>query len=138
MQINKEKIKSVFQLLKCSITEFLDDKCLKLSASLSYSTIFALPSLAILIISSVGLFYDEKMVTTEFFEQIADLLGEKAAIQVQNAIQNINVDGSSRIGQWVGILLVALVKQLIPALLQHYTSTLPFATPTTSSLKSSP
>lgn len=103
MRINKERIKSVFQLIKSSFVEFLDDKCLKLSASLSYSTIFALPSLAILIISSVGLFYDEKMVTTEFFEQIADLLGEKAAIQVQNAIQNINVDGSSRIGQWVGI-----------------------------------
>src|SRR5690606_20582757 len=103
MRINKERIKSVFQLIKSSFVEFLDDNCLKLSASLSFPTIFALPSLAILISSSVGLFYDEKMVTTEFFEQIADLLGEKAAIQVQNAIRNINVDGTSRIGQWVGI-----------------------------------
>lgn len=92
----------VFRLLKASILEFLDDNCFKLSASLSYSTIFALPSLAILIISSVGLFYDPTRVSSEFFYQLADFVGEKPASQIQNIILNIHFDTSSHIARWVG------------------------------------
>lgn len=105
MEINekKEKLKSVFKLFKVSAEEFIADNCLKFSASLSYSTIFALPSLAILIISSVGLIYDEKAVSGELFDQIASVFGTKVTEQIQQAIENINLDGSSKIGQWVGI-----------------------------------
>lgn len=105
MKINekKEKLKSVVKLFKVSAEEFIADNCLKFSASLSYSTIFALPSLAILIISSVGLFYDEKAVSGELFDQIASVFGTKVTEQIQQAIENISLDGSSKIAQWVGI-----------------------------------
>ena len=103
IQEQKENLTSVFKLFKVSVEEFLTDNCLKFSASLSYSTIFALPSLAILIISSVGLIYDEKAVSGELFDQIASVFGTKVTEQIQQAIENINLDGSSRIGQWVGI-----------------------------------
>ena len=103
IQEQKENLTSVFKLFKVSVEEFLTDNCLKFSASLSYSTIFALPSLAILIISSVGLFYDEKAVSGELFDQIASVFGTKVTEQIQQAIENINLDGSSKIGQWVGI-----------------------------------
>ncbi|ATA73900.1 ribonuclease BN [Capnocytophaga sp. H4358] len=81
----------------------MDDNCLKLSASLSYSTIFALPSLAILLISSVGLFHDSREVSDEFFLQIANLVGEKSAEQIQEVILNMNFDGSNQIAYWVSI-----------------------------------
>lgn len=103
MKKKKRKLKSVFKLFKLSVEEFFADNCLKFSASLSYSTIFALPSLAILIISTVGIFYDQKAVSNELFEQISGVFGEKVTEQIRQAINNINVDGSSRIGQWVGI-----------------------------------
>lgn len=103
IQEQKENLTSVFKLFKVSVEEFLTDNCLKFSASLSYSTIFALPSLAILIISSVGLIYDEKAVSGELFDQIASVFGTKVTEQIQQAIENINLDGSSKIGQWVGI-----------------------------------
>lgn len=99
----KEKLKKVWNLIKTSGMEFMDDNCLKLSASLSYSTIFSLPALAILIISSVGLFLDEKTVSTEFLSSLSQMLGPKVASQVETAVDNINVGGKSMIGQWVGI-----------------------------------
>ncbi|CEN52282.1 conserved hypothetical protein [Capnocytophaga canimorsus] len=64
---------------------------------------FALPSLAILIISSVGLFYDANQVSSEFFHQLADLVGEKSALQIQSVIDNIQIDDSGRIAQWISI-----------------------------------
>lgn len=94
--------KNIFKLLKATAIEFIDDNCFKLSASLSYSTIFALPSLAILIISSVGLFYNPSEVSAEFFFQLADLVGEKPALQIQSIIQQINFDDSSYIARWIG------------------------------------
>lgn len=99
----KEKLQSIFKLLKLSVEEFLADNCLKFSASLSYSTIFALPSLAILIISSVGLFFDERQVSGELFDQVSSVFGHKVTLQIQQAIENINIDGSSRIAQWIGV-----------------------------------
>lgn len=99
----KEKLQSIFKLFKLSVEEFLADNCLKFSASLSYSTIFALPSLAILIISSVGLFFDERQVSGELFDQVSSVFGHKVTLQIQQAIENINIDGSSRIAQWIGV-----------------------------------
>lgn len=93
----------IIKLLKLSSLEFLEDNCLKLSASLSYSTIFALPSLAILIISSVGLFYDSTVVSSEFFEQMENLVGKKTTLQIQEIILNIRIDGSNRVAYWVSI-----------------------------------
>ena len=56
----KEKFKGIFNLFKVSVNEFLDDNCVKFSASLSYFTIFSIPPLAILIISLAGYIFSEK------------------------------------------------------------------------------
>ncbi|MFJ1262985.1 YihY/virulence factor BrkB family protein [Capnocytophaga canis] len=101
--VNRITNNPFIKLLKTSGMEFMDDNCLKLSASLSYSTIFALPSLAILLISSVGLFHDSREVSDEFFLQIANLVGEKSAEQIQEVILNMNFDGSNQIAYWVSI-----------------------------------
>src|SRR5690554_7105709 len=66
----KDKLKSIFTLFKVSVMEFLDDNCMKFSASLSYYTVFSIPPLAILIISSAGYFFGEEAVSGELFAQI--------------------------------------------------------------------
>ncbi|MFJ1366206.1 YihY/virulence factor BrkB family protein [Capnocytophaga canimorsus] len=108
----------IFKLFKLTALEFLEDNCLKLSASLSYSTIFALPSLAILIISSVGLFYDANQVSSEFFHQLADLVGEKSALQIQSVIDNIQIDDSGRIAQWISIATLIFTASAVFAEIQ--------------------
>ena len=100
--MSQNKKTSLFKLLKISAVEFIDDNCLKLSASLSYSTIFALPSLVILIISSVGLFYDSDVVSSEFFQQLTAIVGEKPVEQIKSVISNIEQSGSSSIARWIG------------------------------------
>jgi len=98
----KDKFKGVFKLFKVSINEFLDDNCVKLSASLSYFTIFSLPPLAILTITSAGYFFGEEAVRGEFFGQIQSLVGDKAALQIQEAIKNIKLSNNLSIATIIG------------------------------------
>lgn len=100
----KEKLKSVFKLFKVSVMEFLDDNCVKFSASLSYYTIFSIPPLAILMISSAGYFFGEEAVRGEFFSQIEDLVGSNAALQIQEAIKGIRLSDNMNIATIIGFV----------------------------------
>lgn len=98
----KDKFKGIYKLFKVSVNEFLDDNCIKLSASLSYFTIFSLPPLAILTITSAGYFFGEEAVRGEFFGQIQSLVGDKAAFQIQEAIKNIKLSNNLSIATIIG------------------------------------
>ena len=100
----KEKFKGIFNLFKVSVNEFLNDNCMKFSASLSYYTIFSIPPLAILIITSAGYFFGEEAVRGEFFLQIENLVGQKAAFQIQEAIKNIKLSNNLCIAAIVGTI----------------------------------
>ncbi|MBL7869087.1 MAG: YihY/virulence factor BrkB family protein [Flavobacterium lindanitolerans] len=82
-------------LLKNTISEFNDDNAIKLSASLSYYTIFAIPPLMIIIITLCGFFFGKDAVTGELYGQINRLVGNDAAIQIQNAIKNVELSDSN-------------------------------------------
>ncbi|WP_317129779.1 YhjD/YihY/BrkB family envelope integrity protein [Flavobacterium franklandianum] len=81
----KKKIVALlsWNLLKKTFQEFDDDNALKLSASLSYYTIFSLPPLLIIIISIFSIFFGREAVTGQFFGQINGMVGNEAAIQIQ-------------------------------------------------------
>ncbi|MBU7569832.1 MAG: YihY/virulence factor BrkB family protein [Flavobacterium sp.] len=82
-------------LFKNTISEFNDDNAIKLSASLSYYTIFAIPPLMIIIITLCGFFFGKDAVTGELYGQINRLVGNDAAIQIQNAIKNVELSDSN-------------------------------------------
>ncbi len=80
-----------WKLLKKTYQEFDDDNAIKLSASLSYYTIFSLPPLLIIIMSIFSVFFGREAVTGRFFGQINGMVGNEAAIQIQETIKNIIV-----------------------------------------------
>lgn len=93
------KTKGIFSkswyLLKTTFDEFNDDNAIKLSASLSYYTIFALPPLMIIIITICGFFFGKEAVTGQLYGQINGLVGNDAAIQIQNTIKNVELSNSN-------------------------------------------
>ena len=84
-----------WKLLKKTFQEFDDDNALKLSASLSYYTIFSLPPLLIIIISIFSIFFGREAVNGQFFGQINGMVGNEAAIQIQETIKNIELTENS-------------------------------------------
>jgi membrane protein len=97
-----------WNLLKKTTTEFLDDNAIKLSASLAYYTIFALPPLLIIIITISGFFFGEKAVTGQLYGQINGLVGKQAAIQIQTAIKNIELSNDNFIATVFGVVMLLI------------------------------
>ncbi|MBA9072105.1 membrane protein [Flavobacterium gossypii] len=91
----KGLLSKTWYLLKTTFNEFNDDNAIKLSASLSYYTIFALPPLMIIIITICGFFFGTEAVTGQLYGQINGLVGNDAAIQIQNAIKNVELSNSN-------------------------------------------
>jgi len=96
----------VWFLLSEAFNGFNDDNGLKLSAALSYYTIFSLPPLLIVIISLSGLFFGTEAVKGELFGQINGLVGNDAALQVQEIIKNVKLSHSSVFATIFGIIIL--------------------------------
>jgi membrane protein len=89
------KLKQVFSFLKQVINEFIDDKALKFSASLSYYTVFSIAPFLAIIISFSGYFFGREAVQGEIYPQINELVGHDAALQIQQMITNIHLSKTS-------------------------------------------
>lgn len=98
-----DKIKFLF---KETFREFIDDNAVKLSAALSYYTIFSLPPLLIIIISASGFFFGDEAVRGELFGQINGLVGNSAALQIQEAIKNVKLSNSNTFITTTGIIIL--------------------------------
>jgi membrane protein len=73
-------IKRYFHVLKEAASGFSQDNCAKLSAALSYYTIFAIGPLLIIIISLSAIFYGRDAVQGRLYGQLNGLIGSGAAL----------------------------------------------------------
>ncbi len=99
-------IKKIWYLLKETFHEFIDDNAIKLSAALSYYTVFSLPPLLIIIISLCGIFFGSEAVKGELFGQINGLVGNAAALQIQETIKNVKLSSNNIFATTVGIIIL--------------------------------
>ncbi|MBG6109655.1 membrane protein [Flavobacterium sp. CG_9.10] len=104
----REAAKSGWELLKRTYREFDDDNGIKLSASLSYYTIFSLPPLLIIILSIFSFFFGPEAVTGKFYVQINGMVGYQAALQIQETIKNIELSNSNTFAAIFGGTLLVI------------------------------
>jgi membrane protein len=101
-------VHKVGYLVKQALIGFIDDKALKLSAALSYYTIFSLPPLLIIIISLSGIFFGADAVRGEIFGQIKGLVGSDAALQIQETLKNIKLSNSTVFAAIIGVIILLI------------------------------
>jgi membrane protein len=104
----KNTLKKAGYLLKETSKEFINDNAIKLSASLSYYTIFSLPPLLIIIISLCGFVFGAEAVRGEIFGQINGLVGNAAAMQIQETIKNVKLSTSNTFFTTIGIIVLLI------------------------------
>jgi membrane protein len=106
----KYKILSIFlniwKILKSTFSQFITDNGLKLSASLSFYTIFSLAPLLIIIISLCGFFFGADAVKGEIFGQLKGLLGSDAAKQIQEIIKNTSLSNDNIPATIFGVIIL--------------------------------
>ena len=104
----KQSFKNGFKLLKDTASGFSDDKGLKLSASLSYYTVFSLAPMLLLLISLVGMFFGKDASQGKLFFEINGLLGNEAAAQVQEMVKNMELNGESSWAVIIGSITLVI------------------------------
>lgn len=102
-QISMNKLKFYFNILKQTIVEFGDDRIMKMSASLTYYTIFSLSPLILIIISSASLFYKKDAIENRLFYELKNVVGPDVALSIQNFVANSTLSGDSSVALYIGI-----------------------------------
>lgn len=103
--------KKTWQLLVRSFNHFNDFNGFKLSAALSYYTVFSVAPLLIVIISLAGIFFGRLAVEGRVYHQISGLVGSDTALQIQNIIKNTQVTNHGKLGGLIGTIILLIGAQ---------------------------
>ncbi|TVR76492.1 MAG: YihY/virulence factor BrkB family protein [Chitinophagaceae bacterium] len=98
-----ETIIWIYRLIRESIEQFIQDRVFNFSAALAYYTIFSIGPVMIIVISLVGFFYEDRSIQTEMFVHIKEMLGEEAAVQIENLIDNISLSDEKTFSFFLGL-----------------------------------
>lgn len=97
-----------WKILKDAANGFSDDKGMKLSSALAYSTIFSLPPMLLLIIIFAGTFYGKDAVEGRVFVELRKIFDDsEIALQIQDVIRGLQQQKNSLAATVIGA--VALV-----------------------------
>ena len=103
----KSTWKDIYSILKETAISFGDDKAIKMSASLSYYTVFSIAPLLLLLISLAGAFFGRDAIHGKVFGEINGILGNDAAAQIQEIIRNMELSGQTTISLVIsGVMLL--------------------------------
>lgn len=102
--MKKNRVKGIWEVLKDAGNGFLKDKVPKLSGSLAYYTIFSLGPMLLVIIFLANLFWREHAIEGTIVEQLRSLVGDGAALQIQEIMKNASMDSSSTFAAVAGFI----------------------------------
>lgn len=124
IQHQKKRItfKSLWTILKKTVDGIIDDKVTKLSAALSYATIFSFAPF-ILIIITIGAFFAQDL-EGKLFGQLSMLLGTDVAKVLQDVVHNAQVAEKSTISTIIGIGVILFSATTIFASIQESLNTI--------------
>lgn len=95
MEYDFKSLEKIFFLLRETLAQSMSDDIIKLSASLSYYTIFSLSPLLIIIIYVTGKFFGSDAVRGEIFGEINWFIGNNSTIEIQEMIKNIKISNNN-------------------------------------------
>jgi membrane protein len=97
-----------YKAIRHSITHFIDDNAIQLSASLSFYTLFAVAPIIIIMISLAGIFLGTAAVQGKIYNEISGMVGAGAATQIQEIIKNIQNSHQAPLGAIIGIVILLI------------------------------
>jgi membrane protein len=97
---------NILKLIKHTFVGFLEDNAFKLSASLSYYTLFSLAPMLLVFFSIESFFYGQDAIRGKLYGQINGLVGKEVAIQVQKMVQTAQLSGKTGFAGIVGVMML--------------------------------
>ncbi len=98
-------LQRVIAILKAAAKEFGLDGGLRISASLSYYTIFSLVPLMLLVVSIAGFAFDDPAVAQDLVDEVSDVAGAEVAGVIDSLLEQVAQDRAGALS--VGVVLAA-------------------------------
>jgi membrane protein len=106
--ITHRKPRKIFSLLKETGSQWSGDNAFRLSAALSYYTVFSLPPLLLIVIAIAGAVFGEAAARGQLVDQLEGVMGQQGASMVQTMISQASKPGSGTIAMVVGFMTLLL------------------------------
>ena len=103
------KFRWLVRLAKTTVMKWWDDNVLRLSAALSFYTIFSLAPLLTIAVAIAGLVVDEKVVQDEVLGQFKDLIGAPGADAIANMLESASQPVQGTIATVVSLVTLIIV-----------------------------
>ncbi|MEJ7627903.1 MAG: YihY/virulence factor BrkB family protein [Ferruginibacter sp.] len=100
--------RGLWEVLKNSFKGFIDDKVLKLSASLAYYTVFSLAPLLIVLLFICGKIFGTEAIEGSVYGQIEGFVGSESALQLQEIVKNASISDKSNVAAVIGIITLLI------------------------------
>ncbi|MVT06820.1 YihY/virulence factor BrkB family protein [Chitinophaga tropicalis] len=101
-------VRDYWKILKQTAVDCMDDKVFKLSAALSYYTVFSIAPMLIVIITLCDIFLGKEAIEGSIYGQINSLVGNQAALQIQQMIRNASLSGDFTWATIVGVVTLVI------------------------------
>lgn len=97
-------LRSIFDLLKQTASEWIDQDVSSLGAALAFYTLFAIAPLFVIVLGGAGLWFGEEAARREVFSQISGLVGSAGGAAIQALV---SAALKPKTGAWTSVVAVA-------------------------------
>lgn len=97
----------MLSFIKDIFKHFFNSDTFQKGAALAYYAVFSLLPMIIIITSLLGIFFGKQAVSGEIYSQLKGLMGEDAAIQIQNIIKNQHTSHNGILTTAIGFATLA-------------------------------
>jgi len=108
MKHYKHYIISLLKVIKNAVNGFLEHKVLKMSAALSYTTMFSMGPLLLVILFLSDIFWGREATEGTIYSQIKNFVGPSSASQIQTIIENLSISDKGNLAGIIGIITLLI------------------------------
>jgi membrane protein len=119
----KVRPKGIWIFIKDVFNEFIDDKCPKLGAALSFYTLFSIAPIIVISISVAASIFGRQAARGEIINQIQGLVGYEGAQVIQTALKNAQYSHQGIIAIISGLVALVIGSTVVFAELQDSLNT---------------
>jgi membrane protein len=100
--------KDVWQLVRDSVSAWIDDFAPSMGAAISYYTVFSIAPLLLIVIAVAGLVLGREAASGQIFAQLQGLLGDEGATAIQGMVESASLSGKSVLATAIGVVTLII------------------------------
>jgi membrane protein len=117
-------IKSGWDFLLEVFNEWSDDNCFRLSAALSYYTLFSIAPLVVVVIATAGYFFGDQAISGVIFQKAYSVIGAQAALGLQTMVKNAYIGKPDSLSGLVSVGVLIFSATVVLTALQSSLNTI--------------